>query len=209
MSKVDPLSLHTDTLAVIVELFVAKYRRNVQLVGVPELGEDLFDVVLVHAEHSHVQLGAGLAYEGAVGDIRVGGLALVAVDAVRVELVVSYQVDQHLSKALALDLFHTSEQSCGLDHWGWCIWISYHWLYINGLSLHWLVLGLGCRRLHSLHRLVLLGLWRRTLFNFLLDHTTGELGLLRCLRGFVKVNFDLSELLRVLRIVVQSLIHFD
>ena len=49
-----------------------------------------------------------------------------------------------------------------------------------------------------------LGLWM--LPSFLYDHARGVLGLL--MRGLVQINFKISKLFRVLR-VIQSFIHLD
>ena len=55
---------------------------------IPHLCENLLYIVLVHAEIHQVDLGAGLANEGAVGDVGMSGLSLLAIDAIGVELVV-------------------------------------------------------------------------------------------------------------------------
>ena len=71
---------------------------------VPQLREDLLDVVLVHAEGPDVHLRALLADEGAVGDVCVGGLTLVAVDAIGIELIVCHGVVQEHAQVLWLSL---------------------------------------------------------------------------------------------------------
>ena len=75
---------------------------------VPELGEDFFYVVFVHAESIQVELGAELTDECAVGDIRVRSLSLVAIDAVGIELIVCHKANKLVSKGLALNLLHSS-----------------------------------------------------------------------------------------------------
>ena len=62
---------------------------------VPILREDLLDVVLVHAEVHHVDLGAWLAEEGTIGDVCMRRLPLIAIDAVGIELVVRDQGHHH------------------------------------------------------------------------------------------------------------------
>jgi len=94
VSKVYTLSFHADTLAVIVKLFVAKHSRNAQLVWIPELKENFFYVVLMHAKSGQVELGAGFTDEGAVGDVCVRGLSLVAINAVSIELVVCHNMNE-------------------------------------------------------------------------------------------------------------------
>ena len=86
----------------VVEHFVAKLLRHIQLVSVPKLCEDLLDVVLVHAEARQVGLGAQLADERSVRDVGVGGLTLEAVYAVRVELVVGDYVHHEVSQSIWL-----------------------------------------------------------------------------------------------------------
>ena len=80
--------LHANPLQVVVKHLIAVALHHVELVRVPMLRENLLHVVLVHAEVHEVDLGARLANEGAVGDVRVRRLPLIAVDAVGVELVV-------------------------------------------------------------------------------------------------------------------------
>ena len=55
---------------------------------IPHLCENLLYIVLMHAEVHQVDLGAGLADEGAVGDVGMSGLSLLTIDAIGVELVV-------------------------------------------------------------------------------------------------------------------------
>lgn len=80
---------HTSGLQVIVEYFVAKLLRHIELVSIPQFCENLLNIVLVHAKASQVGLSAELADECSVGYISMGRLALEAIDAVGVELVVS------------------------------------------------------------------------------------------------------------------------
>ena len=82
------VSYHTDSLQVVEESFIAVFLDDIELMGVPELRENLLDVVLVHAELHQMDLGTLLTDKCAVGDIGVGGLALLTVDTVRVELVI-------------------------------------------------------------------------------------------------------------------------
>ena len=93
---------HASGLQVIVEYLVAKLLRHIELVGIPQFCEDLLDVVLVHAEARQVGLGAQLADERSVRDVGVGRLPLKAVDAVRVELVISHDMHHHVSEGLRL-----------------------------------------------------------------------------------------------------------
>ena len=80
---------HASGLQVIVEYLVAKLLRHIELVGIPQLCENLLDIVLVHAKASQVGLSAELADECSVRDVCMGRLALEAIDAVGVELVFS------------------------------------------------------------------------------------------------------------------------
>ena len=80
--------LHANPLQVVVKHLIAVALHHVELVRVPMLRENLLNVVLVHTEVHEVDLGARLADESAVGDVRVRRLPLIAVDAVGVELVV-------------------------------------------------------------------------------------------------------------------------
>ena len=73
----------------IVEYFVAKLLRHIELVGIPKFCENLLDVVLVHTKASQVSLGAEFADECSVRDVGMGRLPLKAIDAVGIELVVS------------------------------------------------------------------------------------------------------------------------
>lgn len=61
---------------------------------IPELKENFFYVVLMHAKSGQVELGAGFADEGAVGDVCVRGLSLVAINAVSIELVVCHNMNE-------------------------------------------------------------------------------------------------------------------
>ena len=79
---------HSDSLQVVEESFVAVFLDDIELMRVPELRENLLDVVLVHAELHQMDLGTLLTDKCAVGDIGVGRLALLTVDTVRVELVI-------------------------------------------------------------------------------------------------------------------------
>ena len=187
---------------------------------VPELGEDFVYVVFVHAESIQVELGAELTDECAVGDIRVRSLSLVAIDAVGIELIVCHKANKLVSKGLALNLLHTSERNIRLNHCCWCVRVGSRWsgrwsrcvslarLRPRGLCL--CIVSLSRGRLTHLHlyhwRLVLLGLGLWMLPSFLYDHARGVLGLL--MRGLVQINFKISKLFRVLR-VIQSFIHLD
>ena len=96
--------LHANPLQVVVEHLIAEALHHVELVRVPMLRENLLHVVLVHAEVHEVDLGAGLADEGAVGDVRVRRLPLIAVDAVGVELVVCDEGDHQGAQLVGLAL---------------------------------------------------------------------------------------------------------
>ena len=61
---------HVDSLQMIVEFLVPIFLGDVKLMRVPQLCKNFLNVVLVHAEARQVGLGAYLADEGAVGDVR-------------------------------------------------------------------------------------------------------------------------------------------
>ena len=77
----------------IKELLIAKALDDIELVWVPILREDFLDVMLVHAKVHEVDLGARFADEGAVCDVSMGRLPLLAVDTVGVELIVRDESD--------------------------------------------------------------------------------------------------------------------
>ena len=97
--------LHPNLLQVVVEQLVAIPLSNVQLMRVPILRKDLLDVMLVHAKVHYVDLGAGLAEEGAVSDVSMRRLPLIAIDAVGIELVVRDQSHHQCPQLLCLGLF--------------------------------------------------------------------------------------------------------
>ena len=76
MSVLDPDDLSSITgqiklLDVIVELFVARALSNLQLMWIPKLSKDLFNVVLVHAKSKEMGLSARLTNESAIRDVAV------------------------------------------------------------------------------------------------------------------------------------------
>ena len=56
----------------IVEYFVAKLLRHIELVRIPQFCENLLDIVLVHAKASQVGLSAELADECSIGYVGMG-----------------------------------------------------------------------------------------------------------------------------------------
>ena len=79
---------HSDSLQVVEESFVAVFLDDIELMRVPELRENLLDVVLVHAELHQMDLGTLLTDKCPIGDVSVGRLALLTVDTIGVELVI-------------------------------------------------------------------------------------------------------------------------
>lgn len=65
----NPLGFHSDSLAMLIEVLVTSASYHVELMWIPKLGENFFDVVLLHSEQSQVDLGANFADEGAIGDV--------------------------------------------------------------------------------------------------------------------------------------------
>ena len=74
----------------IIEFFVAKSLSYAELMGIPQLCEDLFDIVLVHAEVHKMHLSARFTDEGAISDIAMRGLTLLAINAIGIELVIGH-----------------------------------------------------------------------------------------------------------------------
>lgn len=85
--------LHSNLLQMIIECLVAVALDDIKLVRVPQLREDLLDVMLVHAKVHEVHLGTRLTEEGAISDVSMSRLPLVAINAVCVELIVGDEGD--------------------------------------------------------------------------------------------------------------------
>ena len=74
-------------------MLIAKALDDIELMWVPILREDFLDVMLVHAKIHKVNLGARLTDKGAVCDVSMSRLPLLAVDTVGVELIVRDESD--------------------------------------------------------------------------------------------------------------------
>ena len=76
----------------IEEFFVPASLDHLELMWVPELTEDWLDIVLMHAKMFDVFLRTTSTDKSAECDIGVCRLLLLAVNAVSVKLIVSYQL---------------------------------------------------------------------------------------------------------------------
>ena len=76
----------------IEELFISTTLGHAKLMWVPELTEDWLDIVLMHAKMFDVFLRTTSTDKSAECDIGVCRLLLLAVNAVSVKLIVSYQL---------------------------------------------------------------------------------------------------------------------
>ena len=90
------------TLKVSKELLVSASLDHIKLMWVPELREDRFDVMLMHAEYLNVFLCTTFADESPIRDVGMRGCLLLAVDAVSIELIVYHHFLELLLHILRL-----------------------------------------------------------------------------------------------------------
>ena len=96
----------------IEELFVPASLDHRELMRVPELTEYWLDIVLVHAKMFDVLLRAASTDKRAECNIGVCRLLLLAVNAISVELIISYQLSQFSPLFLGLFLLYFGIESC-------------------------------------------------------------------------------------------------
>ena len=88
--------LYAYLFEVLIKVEVASKLRNLYLVRVPELCESRSNIVLVGSKYSDMLLSTSLTDESTKCYIEVSGLLLLAVNAVGIEIVFAYQINQFL-----------------------------------------------------------------------------------------------------------------